>query len=194
MSNSEGEESPFANQSTMRPRHSRRSAAHQGGQVEHLFVRADAIGSVSLVFPPAGLADSGREDQAPPRLPGFELKPMRAVGNPNSDGVNKFPGRYRSCMPDDCDEVRRSARLHLQDGKSIFLIMEGDAFDRAGECFARRSGIRRGLQDAFFLYGEFTSGLSRVPPRQSPSAAMGLLLSSAPRNVRFPRFYREPPA
>lgn len=31
---------------------------------------------------------------------------MGLVGNPNSDGVNAFPGRYRSGMPDDRDELR----------------------------------------------------------------------------------------
>ena len=70
----------------------------------------------------------------------LELEAVRAVGDPDPDGVDEFARRDRRRVADDRDEVALAARLHLQDGEAVVLIVEGHALDRADE---RLSGRRR---------------------------------------------------
>ncbi len=49
--------------------------------------------------------------------------------------AGKFPGGNRRDMADDRNQVPAAARLDLQDGKAIVLIVEGYALDRADKRF-----------------------------------------------------------
>ena len=86
---------------------------------------------------------------------GFELQPVGAIGRPNADGVYELSRRYRGGMPDDRDEVALAARLHLQDGEAIFLIVKSHPFDRADERFTRSGRVGCRPQDASWLPREF---------------------------------------
>ena len=63
---------------------------------------------------------------------------MRPVGEPDADGLDELAGRDRRRMADDGDEVAVAARLHLQDGEAVVLVVEGDPLDRTDESFFRR--------------------------------------------------------
>ena len=82
---------------------------------------------------------------------GLELKAMRAIGEPDADGVDEFAGRDRSRMADDRDEIAPPARLHLQDREAILLVVKGHPLDRADERFTGRSGVGGGLQGSLPL-------------------------------------------
>ena len=90
---------------------------------------------------------------------GFELQPVGAIGRPNADGVYELSRRYRGGMPDDRDEVTFTARLHLQDGEAIFLIVKSHPFDRADERFTRSGRVGCRPQDASWLPREFPGRL-----------------------------------
>ena len=90
---------------------------------------------------------------------GFELQPVGAIGRPNADGVDELSRRYRGGMPDDRDEVTFAARLHLQHGEAIFLIVKSHPFDRADERFTRSGRVSRCPQDASWLSMKFPGGL-----------------------------------
>ena len=73
----------------------------------------------------------------------LELEPVRAVGDPDADGVDEFARRDRRGMADDGDEVALAARLHLQDGEAVVLIVKGHALDRADERLSGRRRVKR---------------------------------------------------
>ena len=105
---------------------------------------------------------------------GLELQPMRPVGEPDADGVDELAGRNRRRMADDGDEIAVAARLHLQDGESAVLVMEGDALDRADErfpvrCFRR---VQQTCQTSCERGGCRRPGVSLSrPPMPEPVAA-----------------------
>ena len=68
----------------------------------------------------------------------LELKPMAAVGDPDADGVDVFPGGDRRHVTDDGHEVALASRLHLQDGKAVVVVMERHPLDGTDEGFFRR--------------------------------------------------------
>ena len=55
--------------------------------------------------------------------------------------VTHSPAPMRRRVADDRDEVALAARLHLQDGKAVLGIVEGDALDRARQRLQGRSLI-----------------------------------------------------
>ena len=81
----------------------------------------------------------------------LELQAMRAIGDPDADGVDEFAGRDRSRMPNDRDEITPPARLHLEDCEAILLIVKGHPLDRADERLTGRSGLSGGLQGSLPL-------------------------------------------
>ena len=68
----------------------------------------------------------------------LELKPVAAVGDPDADGVDVFPGGDRRHMPDYGNQVALAPRLHLQDGKAVVVVMERHPLDGTDEGFFRR--------------------------------------------------------
>ena len=60
---------------------------------------------------------------------------MTAIRDPDADGVDEFPGGDRGHVADDGDEVALPARLHLQDGESVVIVMEGHPLDGSDEGF-----------------------------------------------------------
>ena len=55
--------------------------------------------------------------------------------------VTHSPAATDGSVADEGDEVALAARLHLQDGKAILGIVEGDALDRARQRLQDRSLI-----------------------------------------------------
>ena len=90
---------------------------------------------------------------------GLELKAVGAIGDPDADGVDEFARRDRGGMPDDRDEVALAARLHLQDGEAVVLIVKRHPLDRADERFTRSGRVGCRPQDASWLPMEFPGGL-----------------------------------
>ena len=82
---------------------------------------------------------------------GLELQAVRAIGDPDADGVDEFAGRDRRRMADDGDEIAPPARLHLQDREAVLLVVKRHPLDGADERFTGRSGEGGGLQDAMPL-------------------------------------------
>jgi len=73
----------------------------------------------------------------------LELEAVSAVGDPNPDGVDEFARRDRSNMADDGNKVALAARLHLQHGEAVVLIVEGHPLDRADERLSGRRRVKR---------------------------------------------------
>ena len=71
----------------------------------------------------------------------LELKPMRAIRDPDADGVDELAGRDRRDMTDDRHEIALAARLHLQDGETIVLVVKGHPLDGADERFSGRRSV-----------------------------------------------------
>ena len=82
---------------------------------------------------------------------GLELQAMRAIGEPDADGMDEFAGRDESGMADDGDKIAPPARLHLQDGETIFLVVKRHPLDGADERFTGGSGGGGGLQETMPL-------------------------------------------
>jgi hypothetical protein len=60
--------------------------------------------------------------------------------------MDEFAGRDKGGVSDQRDEFAPPARLHLQDGESILLIVKRHPLNRAGEGFTRRIGVGGDLQ------------------------------------------------
>ena len=78
----------------------------------------------------------------------LELQAVRAIGDPDADGVDEFAGRDRSGVADDGDKIAPPARLHFQDREAALLIVKRHPLDRADERFTGGSRMGLGLQDA----------------------------------------------
>ncbi len=102
---------------------------------------------------------------------GFELQPVGAIGRPNADGVYELSRRYRRGVPDDRDEVALTARLHLQDGEAIFLIVKCHPFDRADERFTQTGRVGCRPQDASWLPKDLWADYSKSSWRRSDDRA-----------------------
>ena len=76
----------------------------------------------------------------------LELKAVAAVGDPDADRVDVFPGGDRRHVADDGDEVALAARLHLQHGKAVVVVMKRHPLDGADERLSWRRGVERWFQ------------------------------------------------
>ena len=76
----------------------------------------------------------------------LELQPVASISDPGADGVDVLPRGDRRHMPDDGNEVAFPARLHLEDGKAIAVVVEGHPLDRADERFPGRCCGERWFQ------------------------------------------------
>lgn len=71
---------------------------------------------------------------------GLELKAVRAIGDPDADGVDEFAGRDERRMADDRNKITAPARLHLQDGETILLVVKRHPLNGPDERFTGGSG------------------------------------------------------
>ena len=79
---------------------------------------------------------------------GLESQTMRAIDEPDADGVDEFAGQNESGMADDDDdEIAPPARLYFQHREAVLLIVKSHSFDGADKRFAGGSG-KGELQEA----------------------------------------------
>jgi hypothetical protein len=76
----------------------------------------------------------------------LKLKAVAPVGDPDADGVDEFPGGDRRDMADDRHQVAFAARLYLEHGKTIVIVVERHAFDGPDERFTGGGCVERRLQ------------------------------------------------
>jgi hypothetical protein len=68
---------------------------------------------------------------------------MRAVVDPAAARLDKLAGRDHRGMADDRDRVALPARLDPQNAEPVFVVMEGDAVDEAGQDLGRGTHLTR---------------------------------------------------
>jgi hypothetical protein len=61
---------------------------------------------------------------------------VRAIRQPDADGVDVLAGGNRRGVTDQRDQLPSAARLHLEDGETRVRVMEGDPLDAADQRFA----------------------------------------------------------
>ena len=60
---------------------------------------------------------------------GLELQAMRAIGEPDADGVDEFAGGDESGMAHDGDKIAPPARLHFEDREAVLLVVKRHTLD-----------------------------------------------------------------
>ncbi len=70
---------------------------------------------------------------------GAELQAVGAVVGPSPGGLDELAGRDHGRVPGDGDEVALAAGFQAQDAEAIIRVVEGHAFDEAGEVLGRGS-------------------------------------------------------
>ena len=71
--------------------------------------------------------------------PRLELLAVGAIVDPFAGGGDPFAGGDRRGMADDGHQIAVAARLDPQNAEAVLGVVEGDAFDQAGEHFLYRS-------------------------------------------------------
>jgi hypothetical protein len=66
---------------------------------------------------------------------------VRAVGDPDADGVDEVAGGDRGDMPHDRDQISLAPGLHLQDREAVVLVVEGHPLDGPDEGFLGRGRV-----------------------------------------------------
>ena len=66
----------------------------------------------------------------------LELEAVGSIRDPDADGVDELPGGDRRDVPDDRHQVALAARLHLQHGEAIVLVVERHPLDGPDERFS----------------------------------------------------------
>ena len=65
---------------------------------------------------------------------------MRPIVDPSAARLHELTGADRGGMADDGDQIALATVFHPQDAEAAILVMEGDAFDEAGEVLAFGGG------------------------------------------------------
>src|SRR5271166_1389762 len=83
--------------------------------------------------------------------PGLELKPVLFVSNPPALGLQPLPGSYGRQRSKDCYLVAVSSDFYPKHTEAVFVVVESDALDQAGDFLGdrlvRNCGVHAGVTD-----------------------------------------------
>src|ERR1039457_3154529 len=85
---------------------------------------------------------------------GLELKPVLLVANPPALGLQPLPGSYRRQRSKDCYLVSVSSDFYPKHTEAVFVVVESDALDQAGDFLGdrlvRNCGVHAGVTGPTF--------------------------------------------